>query len=110
MDFFLLNKDHVESCPKKQDLPTNRNGVVDATQAPNPYVFTEVSMNDSRIRRGVFIKMIYKENGHFNMYKGYIGEVREYCRGQDYAMVILHAMTNMKLLRVPIYHFVVIDY
>lgn len=100
MDFFLLNKEQPKSAPQppKQNIPSAVENAV------------RTDMNDSMIKRGDFIKMIYKEKGGYNMYKGYIGEIREYRKGQDYAMVILHAMVNMRLMRVPIDHFIKIDY
>lgn len=96
MDFFLLNKQQVQPshCPE-------RNG-----QLTQPI---RTDMNDSIMRKGNYIKMIYKEKGGWNMYKGYIGEIRQYRKGQDFAMIILHAMANMKLMKVPIEHFIKID-
>lgn len=99
MDFFLLNKDQKSSPINETSIRSNE---------PNNTVRTD--MNDSIIKKGDFIKMVYKEKGGYNMYKGYIGEIRNYRKGQDYAMVILHAMINMKLMRIPIDHFIKIDY
>jgi len=58
------------------------------------------------IRVGERIKVIRMEGGLFNCYKGYIGEVKDYKRGQDSALVILHAVNCPKLLRMPLEHFV----
>lgn len=109
MDFFLLNKSQVEST--KNNSQAESKSKRDATFKTPPMLdHNDTRMNDSLLRRGHFIKMIYKPNGQYNMYKGYIGEIRDYRRGQDYAMIILHAMVNLKVMRVPIDHFVKIDY
>jgi hypothetical protein len=94
MDFFLINKQE----PKQIVQPPLNSQVI------------RTDVNDCTIKRGDFIKMVYKEKGSHNMYKGYIGEVKVYRKGQEYAMVILHAMNDMKLMRVSIDHFVKIEY
>jgi len=58
------------------------------------------------IRVGEMIKVVRMEGGIYNCYKGYIGEVKDYKRGNDWALVILHAVNCPKLLRMPLDHFV----
>lgn len=58
------------------------------------------------IRVGEMIKVVRMEGGMFNCYKGYIGEVKDYKRGQDSALVVLNAINSPKLLRMPLDHFI----
>ncbi len=100
MDFFLLSANDTI----KANTDTNKENTETIKQE------TSTFMNSSLIKRGDYVKIIYKPNGRYNTYKGYIGEVREYRKDRDFAMVILHAMVNMKLMRIPIDHFIKIDY
>jgi hypothetical protein len=62
------------------------------------------------IRRGTQIKIIRVKNSILNVYKGYIGEIRDYRRGQDYAMVTLNAVNNSTPIKVPLEHFEILEY
>jgi len=57
-----------------------------------------------RLQRGDFIVVVRVENSRYNSYKGYIGEVREYRKGQSTALVLLNAINSAKYLRLPIEH------
>lgn len=109
MDFFLINNQQL-----KQVNKGNKNDENGPRTNPQPVLTqnkqtTRTDLNDYTIKRGDNIKMVYKEKGSHNMYKGYIGEVKDYRKGQDYAMVILHAMNDMKLMKVSIDHFIKMD-
>ncbi len=71
---------------------------MDYTQ--NHTVYKNVKVGDS-------IRVIKYGNSHLNVYKGYIGEVKAYKEGQDYAMVFLHAIQSYNLIKMPIEHFTV---
>lgn len=58
------------------------------------------------IKTGDFIKIIYQKNSLLNCYKGYVGEIKEYRKEQDSALIFLHAITTFKLIKFPITHFV----
>lgn len=62
------------------------------------------------IHKGTCIRVIYMSGSVLNVYKGYIGEVRDYRRGQDYALVTLTALNNGNLLKMPLEHFQIIDH
>jgi hypothetical protein len=62
------------------------------------------------IHRGTFIRIIGIQGSMLNSYKGYIGEVRDYKRGQDYAMVTLNALNNGNAIKFPLEHFEIIEY
>ena len=57
------------------------------------------------IKKGNFIKIIYQKNSVLNNYKGYIGEIKEYRKEQDSALIFLHAITSFRLIKFPITHF-----
>lgn len=89
MDFFGING----------TKPINRPVVENASSPAAHTVYKDV-------RVGERIKVVRMEGGPFNSYKGYIGEVKDYKRGQDSALVILHAVNCPKLIRMPLEHFV----
>lgn len=55
--------------------------------------------------KGDCVQIIHLENSQLNMFKGYIGEIKEYKRGNDNAMIFLYALPYYKLIRMPISHF-----
>jgi hypothetical protein len=61
------------------------------------------------ISKGTSIRVIGLEGSLLNVYKGYIGEVRDYRRGQDYALVTLMALNNGNLLKMPLEHFQLLE-
>lgn len=56
-------------------------------------------------RVGQLVRIKRLEGGKLNCYKGYIGEIKEYKRYQNHALVLLHALNEPKLFRVPLDHF-----
>jgi ribosomal protein L21E len=58
------------------------------------------------IRKGDLVVVVRKKNSPHNLYKGYVGEVREYIKNQNVALVMLHAPSSTKLLKLSIDHFV----
>lgn len=57
------------------------------------------------LQKGDYIKIIRLDQGTFNHFKGYIGEIKQYRKGSDSAMIILHAVNYPKLYKVPVAHF-----
>ena len=58
------------------------------------------------IRKGDFVKIIRLQNSVYNIYTGYIGEIKDYKRNQDTALVFLHAINNPTPIRMSINHFI----
>lgn len=58
----------------------------------------------SSFKRGDVIQIIRYKNSPYNMYKGYIGEVKDYKKGMDKISVYLYAMASYKLLILPLEH------
>lgn len=85
MDFFQfleISKKNINKSPKK-----------DVTEIKEFYFKT-----------GDFIKVKNKTNSKLNIYKGYIGEIRSYTKGQDYAFVMLDALYNQPFIKFPLDH------
>jgi hypothetical protein len=61
------------------------------------------------IKRGDFIKIIGVKGSHLNSYKGYTGEIKDYKRDQDFALVFLHGINNVSIVKFPINHFIIAD-
>jgi len=61
------------------------------------------------IKRGDFVKIIYLKNSNLNIYKGYVGDIREYRKDQNSAIIFLHAISSSNNIRFPIEHFIKID-
>lgn len=57
------------------------------------------------IQRGDFVKIIYVKDSPLNSYKGYIGEIRDYKKDQDSALVFLHPITSQCIVKFPLHHF-----
>lgn len=96
MDFlqFLSN-----SPPQKQSVEKN-------TTTEKKINTQDICRN---IKKGSFVQIIYKPNSRHNIYKGYIGEVKEYVRNQDYALIMLHALNTPKSFRFPLDHFIKLE-
>lgn len=73
-----------------------------------PTVTDRIAMYQD-IRRGDFVKIISIPNSVLNTYKGYIGEIRDYRKNQDYALVFLHAIQTLRVVKFPLCHLVHYD-
>lgn len=56
------------------------------------------------LRKGNIVKVIRLENSELNYYKGYIGEVRDYKKDQNHALIFLHARNNNVVISFPLTH------
>lgn len=61
------------------------------------------------IRKGNFVKIIGVNGSYLNTYKGYTGEIKDYKRDQDFAIIFLHAVNQITIVKFPINHFIIID-
>jgi hypothetical protein len=92
MDFLSLLSSSTSSSPKKPtQKPTSTNK--DATQI---YEHFQV---------GNRVKIQYVPNSKLNAYKGYIGEIKQYRKGQEHAIIWLHAINSQTFIKFPINHF-----
>lgn len=70
----------------------------------NPKNSCENGVLYENFKKGDMIRVVKYKNSSLNYYKGYVGEIKVYRKGQEYAMVILHAQTNMQQIRMPLHH------
>lgn len=61
------------------------------------------------LRKGNFVTIIYNKDSNLNCYKGYFGEVKDYKKTQDYALIFLHACNNCSIIKFPLTHFILHD-
>lgn len=61
------------------------------------------------IRKGSMVKIIHVNNSILNSYKGYIGEIKNYKYGQDFALVFLHSIQHKCIIKFPLKHLMHIE-
>ena len=60
------------------------------------------------VKKGNMVRIIYNENSILNLYKGYIGEIRDYKKEHDFAIVFLHGINSQTFIKCPLQHFIVL--
>ena len=60
------------------------------------------------VKKGNMVRIIYNENSILNLYKGYIGEIRDYKKEQDFAIVFLHGINSQTFIKCPLQHFILL--
>ena len=61
------------------------------------------------LRKGNFVTIVYKKDSSLNCYKGYFGEVKDYRKNQEHALIFLHASNNCAYIKFPLTHFILHD-
>ena len=110
MDFFQFlqnSSDTTNKKPNKKNIVKTQDQTQDQEQ-DNQQQNQEITVYKN-IKRGDFVKIIYLKNSNFNIYKGYVGDIREYRKDQNYAIIFLHAISSSNNIRFPIEHFIKID-
>jgi len=52
------------------------------------------------------VKIINVPNSILNTYKGYIGEIKNYKKDQDFALVFLHGIASATIIKFPLLHLI----
>ena len=94
---------------KRLDNKQLDNKQLDNKQLDNKQLDNQETVVYKNIKRGDFVKIIYLKNSNLNIYKGYVGDVKEYIKDQDSAIIFLHAISSSNNIRFPIEHFIKID-
>ena len=96
-----INSNNIQKQPQTQQ--TNPNTQIENT--------TQVETNNNNLntfknlKRGDYVKIIRVKDSHLNIYKAYIGEIREYRKDQDHALVFIHAMASShRFIKFPLTH------
>jgi hypothetical protein len=102
MDFFsyLQNSGNKQKKILTESIDSQDNYDNNNQSSPNSY-----HVLNSNFKRGEMIIIKRYENSKFNVYKGYIAEIKEYKKNSDHAYVILHALNYPSLIKIPIVHF-----
>ena len=66
----------------------------------------EIEQNHLYIKRGDMVKIVNVPNSILNTYKGYIGEIKNYKKDQDFALVFLHGITSITIIKFPLLHLI----
>jgi hypothetical protein len=66
----------------------------------------EIEQNHLYIKRGDMVKIINVPNSILNTYKGYIGEIKNYKKDQDFALVFLHGIASATIIKFPLLHLI----
>ena len=121
MDFFQFlqnSSDTTNKKPNKKNIvktqDQDQDQIQDQTQDQNQDQDNQQQQNQEitvykNIKRGDFVKIIYLKNSNLNIYKGYVGDIREYRKDQNSAIIFLHAISSSNNIRFPIEHFIKID-
>jgi hypothetical protein len=117
MDFFKFLKNSTDANETKISSKITRTKAtpkIDIKKRTNDKTSLTTTKNDDitlykNIKRGDFVKIIYIKDSLLNSYKGYIGEIRDYKKDQEYALVFLHAISSQTVIKFPLQHFYKID-
>lgn len=55
-----------------------------------------------KFKTGDFVKVIGSDNSKYNIFKGYIGEIKKYVKGHSSALVFLHPISNLTIIQIPV--------
>jgi transcription antitermination factor NusG len=107
MDFFQFLQKSTESSEQiKTNQKTNTFIEKKSTEEESIQEKDQETTVYKNIKKGDFVKIIYMKNSILNTYKGYIGEIKEYRKDMDSAVIFLHCITSFTSIRFPIEHFV----
>lgn len=116
MDFFqFLQKstDDSDSKKSKRKTKTTREHQTEDFNVPcqTDNVLTETRKREMEqahlyIKRGDMVKIVNVPNSMLNIYKGYIGEIKDYKIDQDSALVFLHGITSITFIKFPLVHLI----
>ena len=118
MDFsqFLKNSYSKKNTQKSNDVDKKPNQKNSKSKTKTDYAEktslckSQSSVSNSNLdtyknlRKGNIVKVIRLENSELNYYKGYIGEVRDYKKDQNHALIFLHARNNNVVISFPLKH------
>jgi transcription antitermination factor NusG len=115
MDFFQFLQNSKDT-PNSKTINKTQTRKIQETETPNtPLTLTPTNLANEEVEvyknitKGDMVKIMGVKGSILNSYKGYIGEVKDYKRDKDSAMIFLHAITYPTVIKFPLHHFVKID-
>jgi len=113
MDFFQFLQNSKDTPNSKTINKTQKKKIQETETTETPVTPTNLANEEvevyKNITKGDMVKIMGVKGSILNSYKGYIGEVRDYKRDKDSAMIFLHAIAYPTTIKFPLYHFVKID-
>lgn len=114
MDFFqFLQKstDDSDSKKSKRKTKTTREHQTQDSNVPcqtdRETQRREMEQAHLYIKRGDTVRIVNVPNSMLNIYKGYIGEIKDYKIDQDSALVFLHGITSsVTFIKFPLVHLI----
>ena len=86
-------KEKLENVKKDQDVALNNK------------INQPTFMKKEYFRKGDFVTIVRMENSNMNVYKGYKGEIYDYTKNSDYALVIIDCL-NASPIRMHVNHLI----
>jgi hypothetical protein len=118
MDFFQFlqnSKNNNDTKVKKTQDKNSKVKNISCKPTESEVTKATINTNDNNnslyknIRKGNFVRILHLKNSPLNAYKGYIGEIKDYKYGQDYAIVFLHGINCLTFVKFPLDHFTLIE-
>jgi hypothetical protein len=102
-----LNNTNLEPTNSRDKYePTNSRDNYEPTNSRDIEQNRNIEQNHLYIKRGDIVKIVNVQNSLLNVYKGYIGEIKNYKKDQDFALVFLHAPTSVNIIKFPLLHLI----
>ena len=108
----ISHKKKKKTNTKKNIIITNSkyDSIQKKVQFKDTKINNEIHSIYKNIKSGNLVRIIGVENSPLNSYKGYIGEIRNYKYGNEYALVFLHTISSSNtIIKFPLNHFFLID-
>lgn len=98
----LTDKKNIDECKIEDNNDLDKTGI-QSTFKENVTLF---NLEEIEFRKGETIKVVRLENSILNVYKEYIGTIRDSQKGSDTCMVVLDALNSGAAIRFPKTHLV----
>jgi len=79
---------------------------MDFFEKPLKYTNTQNNLIFEQFYIGDMIKVVYKNDSMYNIYKGYIGEIKYYRKGSTTARIFLYPKIQYTEINLPLDHFI----
>lgn len=115
MDFFQFlqkstdNSDNSKKTKRKTKTTLDNDTLQSKTEESSQTDVTkkrEMEQAHLYIKRGDMVRIVNVPNSMLNIYKGYIGEIKDYKIDHDSAVVFLHGITSITFIKFPLVHLI----
>jgi hypothetical protein len=116
MDFFQFLQKSTDDDDSKKSKRKNKSTHKHQTEDFNVPCRTDNVLKETQkremeqahlyIKRGDMVRIVNVPNSMLNIYKGYIGEIKDYKIDQDSVLVFLHGITSVTFIKFPLVHLI----